>query len=412
MTIVRSAYAPFIALIACTILAAPFSTHAADNLILNPSLETANGSSPASWAKTYWGSVTPTFKYPDTGNTGKGASITLARDTSGDARWAPAAVTVEPSAVYTFSIWYKSNVATEINAEYTSIGGQKSYAWVANVPSSNNAWKQHTVSITTPAGVTKASVYQLIDKKGTLVIDDASLVKATATGPGPTSTPTPGAFSEGMISLTFDDSWLTQYTNALPILDAAGIKGTFYITTEPLMELWDGFMLPKHVQDIFKRGHEIGGHTVTHADLTTLNQTGINREIKNSKTYIERLIGTTISTLAYPYGAYNNTVKTLTKNAGYTTGRATDEGLNVATTDKFALKSECPVNTTPFSQIKQAIDDAKANKQWYILCIHEVNTSGDEYSITPTRLKEITDYVKSIGIKTVTVKEGAALMSQ
>lgn len=401
MTLTRSAASAALALLLFT------PALAAANLIQNPGLETASGANPAQWSKTYWGNVTPTFKYPDTGNSNtKGASITLARDSNGDARWAHAAVSVEPGATYMFNSWYKSNAATEINAEYTTAAGQKSYGWIANVPTSNNAWKQFTASITIPAGVTKISVYHLIDKKGTLTVDDFSLLKNSNT------TLPPGTFAEGMVSFTFDDSWLSQYTDAFPILQAAGIKGTFYITTQPLQELWDGFMIPAHVRDIFKSGHEIGGHTVTHADLTTLNQSGVNREIKNSKTYIERLIGTTISTIAYPYGSYNASVKTLTQNAGYTSGRATDEGLNTATTDTFALKSECPVNTTPLSQIKQAIDDAKASKQWYILCLHEVNNSGDEYSITPARLKEIVDYVQAKSMKIVTVKEGRALMAK
>jgi len=409
MTIIRRA-----ATLLATLLLFTPALAAAANLISNPNLETQSGSVPSQWVKTYWGTVTPTFKYPDVGNnSSKGASITLSRDTGGDARWMHALVTVEPGATYAFSSWYKSNAATEINAEYRTTAGQASYGWIANVPSSNNTWKQITANVTIPADVTKISVYHLIDKKGTLTVDDFSLEKAGTPNPtpGPGPTPVPGAFSEGMVSFTFDDSWLSQYTNAFPLLQAAGIKGTFYITTQPLQELWDGFMIPSQVKDIFKSGHEIGGHTVTHADLTTLNQSGINREIKNSKTYIERLIGSTITTLAYPYGAYNATVRTLTKNAGYTTGRATDEGLNVKTTDKYALKSECPVNTTPFSQIKQAIDDAKQNKQWYILCLHEVNDTGDEYSITPARLKEIIDYVKTSNIKIVTVKEGTTLMA-
>lgn len=38
-------------------------------------------------------------------------------------------------------------------------------------------------------------------------------------------------FTQGFVSLTFDDGLLNQYQNALPILDAAGLKGSFYIIT-------------------------------------------------------------------------------------------------------------------------------------------------------------------------------------
>ena len=38
-------------------------------------------------------------------------------------------------------------------------------------------------------------------------------------------------FDQGFVSLTFDDGLLNQYQNAMPILDAAGLKGSFYIIT-------------------------------------------------------------------------------------------------------------------------------------------------------------------------------------
>ena len=467
------------------------------NLIQNPSFETAgtNGN-PANWARTYWGSPSPTFSYPVAGNgSAKAVQMTLTTNSSGDGRWQPATVAVEPGITYTYTSWYKSNVATEVNVVFTSSSGQVTYGWVANVTSSANAWKQLTATFTVPANVTKASVYHLIDRAGTLVIDDVSLVKGTTTPPpppgGPTVTlsasptsitqgqsstlnwsstnassctasgawtgskalsgsqtvtpnatatytitcnavsgsaitpvsqsvtvtvgaqpPPQGGFAEGMVSLTFDDSWTSQYTNVVPVLDTAGLKGTFYLTTQPIQGGWTGFMTPNQVKDIANKGHEIAGHTVTHADLTTLSQTRINAEIRNSKTYLQDLTGKVVTAFAYPYGAVNNTVKSLLQQAGYTSARGVDEeSLNLATTDKYDLKSSCIETTHTMTQIKAEIDKAKANKQWFILCIHEVKNNGDQYTMTPARFQEIINYIKQTGIKVVTVREGRALMA-
>lgn len=556
-------------------LFAPFAY--AQNLIQNPGLETAGvGGVPANWIKTYWGSPTPTFTYPATGHAGNGATVAFGSNSNGDARWQPDAVAVEAGATYTYSAWYKSNAASEIDVEFTNGSGALSYGWVADVPSSGNVWKQISTQFTVPAGIVKASVFQIIWKKGNLTIDDVSLSKngssppptdpqptlifsgapvsitqgesstlswsttdasgctasdgwtgakgasgsesvapnatttysLACTGPGgdisksvmigvkasstppavptltfsasPTTvtagqqstlswtasnatsctassgwtgtkntngtqtvtvnatttyalactgaggtvsksvtvdakaaTPTqPGQFSEGMISLTFDDSWLSQYTNALPILQNAGLKGTFYLTTQPIQETWDGFMTSNQVKDIANKGHEIAGHTVTHADLATINRTKINNEIKNSKTYLQSLTGASVISLAYPYGSYNNTVKNLTKNAGYTSARGVDyESHNTTTTDTYDLKSQCIETSDSIESIKAKIDSAKANKQWYILCFHEVVNGGDQWSTTPARFQEIVDYAKGIGIKVVTVQEGRALMA-
>ncbi|MBI5456466.1 polysaccharide deacetylase family protein [Candidatus Kaiserbacteria bacterium] len=476
----------------------PGATYAqsAPNLIQNSSFETSgtNGN-PANWARTAWGTPTPTFTYPVSGNgSAKAVQMVLQSNSTGDGRWQPAAVTVEAGATYTYTTWYKSNVATEIDVAYTKSNGSISYGWIADVPSSGNVWKQFTASFTVPSGSVKASPYHILEKTGTLAIDDVSLVKASTTPPPPppgaptltftaspttvtagqqstlswqagnvtsctasgawsgskslsgsatvaptqTSTytlsctgsggniskqatvtvsaqpppPQPGQFTEGMVSLTFDDSWTTQYTNALPILQQAGVKGTFYLTTQPIQEAWNTFMTPNQVKDIAQKGHEIAGHTITHADLTTLSQSAINREIKNSKTYLQNLTGQAVSSFAHPYGAVNNTVKNLLKLAGYTSARGIDyESLNLSTSDKYDLKSMCIETSNPVSEIKAQIDGAKANKQWFILCIHEVKDGGDQYTMTPAKFQEVVNYIKSVGIKVVTVKEGWALMA-
>jgi peptidoglycan/xylan/chitin deacetylase (PgdA/CDA1 family) len=568
MTIPRSLRATFLASFAIAFFAYASLAQAQTNLIQNGDFETAG---PSGWTKIFWGTPTPTFTYPATGHSGSSASVTFSANSNGDARWQPTAVNVTAGQTYTYTEWYKSTVASEIDVEFTNASGAKSYGWVADVPSSNNAWQQISASIVVPSGITKMSVYHLLDKAGTLAIDDVSLVggstpppgaptvtissnptsiqsgqsstitwsstnatsctatgswtgtKATsgtqsvsptatatytlactgaggttsqsttvtvsATPPGaPTATisanptsitsgqsstltwsstnatsctasgawsgtkatsgtqsvspttnstytivcsgasgtttpqsatitvnstpPPPGGFSEGMVSLAFDDAWLSQYQNALPILQAANLKGTFYLTTQPIREQWDGFMTPNQVKDIAQKGHEIAGHTVSHADLTTLSQSRINTEIKSSKTYLQNLTGTTVTSLAYPYGAVNNTVKNLVRNAGYTNARGVQyDTLNTATSDKYDLKSMCIETSNPVSQVKAEIDKAKANKQWFILCFHEILNGGDQWSMTPAKFQEIIDYVKSSGVKVVTMKEGRALMS-
>ena len=234
-------------------------------------------------------------------------------------------------------------------------------------------------------------------------------VTVTVSVPPP---PPPGAFTEGMVTLSFDDSWLSQYTNALPILQTAGIKGTFYLTTQPLQEGWTDFMTPANVLDIATKGHEIADHTVTHPHMPLLTAAQINTEIFSSRTYLQNLTGKSVTTIAYPYGEFNATVKSLVQKAGYTAARGVEEdALNTGASDKFNLKSSCVLKSTPFSVIKAAIDAAKANKQWYIPCFHEIRTLNDEYSLTTAQFQQIVNYVKSSGIKVVTVQQGVALMT-
>lgn len=451
---------------------------------------------PQGWSRVWWGSAVPSWGYPVTGNGGsKAASVTYTATTNGDARWAHTPVAVEPGATYQYSNWYKSNVETEVDVEYTHTNGSKSWGWIATVPSSGDTWKQVTGSVTIPTGVSKAVVYHLLDRPGTLSVDDFSLVKGGSTPPpsptqptvslsanpasitsgqsstlswtssnatsctasgawsgakntsgsevvapaqtatysitcagasgttpatasasvtvGTTPPPPTGGFTEGMVSLTFDDSWLSQYQNALPRLDRAGYKGTFYLTSEPIEGGWSGFMTPAQVKNIASRGHEIAGHSVTHADLTTLSAQQLQDEIVNSKNYLQNLTQKNVTTFAYPYGSTNSTVQTALKNAGYTSARGVDYSThNTATSEIYNLKSQCIETSDTLASIRAKIDSAKANKQWYILCFHEVKSSGDQWNTTPARFQAIIDYLKQSGIKVVTVAEGRALMSQ
>ncbi len=50
---------------------------------------------------------------------------------------------------------------------------------------------------------------------------------------------------------------------------------------------------------------EIGSHTLTHAKLTSLKDTEIYNELKNSKDLLEEKIKKKINFLAYPYGSHN-----------------------------------------------------------------------------------------------------------
>jgi peptidoglycan/xylan/chitin deacetylase (PgdA/CDA1 family) len=273
-----------------------------------------------------------------------------------------------------------------------------------------------------PGNTTKVSIFHLLDKSGTLVVDDFSLTLAGATSTPPTpppatttpptQPPTAEQFAEGMVTLSFDDSWLSQYEQGLPILDQAGIKGTFYITTEPIENGWDGFITLTQLKDIALKGHELGGHTVTHADLATLRRARISSEIRNSKSFIQNQTGTIVTSLAYPYGSYNSTVITQAKQAGYTNARGVEEGLVKKNDDKYTLKSHSVGPTTALSTIRAYIDQAKANKQWYILTLHEIDNAGGEYSTSPQDLQAIVEYIKATGIKAVTMQQGVAAMGQ
>ncbi len=289
-------------------------------------------------------------------------------------------------------------------------GQQSTLSWTSTNATSCNAsggWSgAKAVSGTSAVAPTATTTYSLSCSGAGGSVSAGTTVTVSSTPPPPST------FALGMVTLSFDDSWLTQYQTALPILQTAGIKGTFYLTTAPLFEFWTGFMTTAMVQDIAAKGHEIAGHTVRHPDLTAISQSELVAELNDSKTYLQNLTGQQVTSLAYPYGTNNANVKSVAAAAGYTSARGVSYDVqNTAASDKFDLRSRCIESTVPIAQIQAEIDAAKANKQWYVLCFHEVKDGGDNLATTPARFQQIVNYVKSSGIKSVTVKEGRALMN-
>ncbi len=64
------------------------------------------------------------------------------------------------------------------------------------------------------------------------------------------------------------------------------------------------YMNWQELAELQAAGMEIGAHTVTHRSLWTLPGTLAAREIAESKDIVERKLGGTVTTFAYPYGHY------------------------------------------------------------------------------------------------------------
>ena len=90
------------------------------------------------------------------------------------------------------------------------------------------------------------------------------------------------------VILTFDDGYKSQYTNAKPILDKYGYKATFYIVCNNVGG-GEGMVHPnvkmtwEDIIALYNEGHDIGSHTMSHDDLDSLSERGIEYEVGGSK---------------------------------------------------------------------------------------------------------------------------------
>lgn len=115
-----------------------------------------------------------------------------------------------------------------------------------------------------------------------------------------------------VLAISFDASWGADKTlSILDILDRYNVKTTFF-----LVGGWvDKY--PDMVEEIFRRGHEIGNHSATHAHMNQLSEDGIRSELRIMSDKVEKLTGVRPTLFRPPYGEYNNRVIQVARAEGY-----------------------------------------------------------------------------------------------
>ena len=124
--------------------------------------------------------------------------------------------------------------------------------------------------------------------------------------------------------LTFDDGFRNWLTAAVPLLRRLGVRATFYVCPGLFggrhwhLDGEEGRLLDEsEAGELVEAGMELGSHTLSHPDLRLLDGGELSRELEESKSAVERVIGRPCRTLAYPYGLYDERVVSAARAAGY-----------------------------------------------------------------------------------------------
>jgi len=233
----------------------------------------------------------------------------------------------------------------------------------------------------------------------------AVAVAGLASGVGaPAQAASMAATSGATVSFTFDDGRANQLTNAVPALDAAGMKGTFFIISDALT--WgSSYLTAAQVKALADDGQEVGNHTKTHADLTTLSASGVRTEFTKSQAKLTAAAGGVAPrTCAYPHGSANSTVESVA--AEFFRGcRSTDGGTNKPSTDRYRLRTFYVHTSTSAAQIRAAVDKAAADKVWLILCYHGVGKINSSDDVSADTFAAHVKAVKASGVKVRTASQ-------
>ncbi|MCC3264826.1 polysaccharide deacetylase family protein [Arthrobacter gengyunqii] len=155
-----------------------------DNLVQNPSLETAGATAGTAkcWSPGGYGTNTPVFKQV-AGRTGKVAQqLTMSGYKDGDAKLLPTldmgecAPTGQAGQKYSLKAWYKSTAYTQFDLYYRTGAGSWNYWTSSPYLNASSSWTQGSwTSPPLPAGATAVSFGLNLFSNGVLTTDDYSL---------------------------------------------------------------------------------------------------------------------------------------------------------------------------------------------------------------------------------------------
>ncbi len=158
--------------------------------------------------------------------------------------------------------------------------------------------------------------------------------------------------SKPMVCVTFDDGYLDNYENAVPILLKHGIPASFFVSTGIVST--DGIFqhdlkrkqkkLPMmtwaQLRAMQNEGFTIGSHTVNHIDCASEDEEIVRSELTQSLFDIQRELGIKEVIFAYPYGGRQHMTPErlqLVKEAGYSACLSAYGGVNVNQVDCYNI---------------------------------------------------------------------------
>jgi peptidoglycan/xylan/chitin deacetylase (PgdA/CDA1 family)/GT2 family glycosyltransferase len=149
------------------------------------------------------------------------------------------------------------------------------------------------------------------------------------------------------VVLTFDDGYADLNDNVFPVLEEHGFKAVVYIVTEQVggKNQWDigkGYpevplMRAEDIAHWAARGVEFGSHSCTHADLTTLPDPELEREIVASATTLMEVTGRKVASFAYPHGRYDDRVLRLVRQT-YPSAVSSRYGIASLAGDRYLIE--------------------------------------------------------------------------
>ena len=239
-------------------------------------------------------------------------------------------------------------------------------------------------------------------------------------------------FPNGVVSITFDDSYSTQFTGARPKMDTLGFRGTLYTICDVIGT--GGYLTLPQLQTVQNNsGWEIAGHAYSvanhNAKYNTLTAATVEDDVRKTRMWMASN-GFTSDSFAYPGGWFSRTTDGTSIEA--LTCRYFSNGRGISSADNlesfpppalYRMRSITGIGSLAGGAAKGlpanltgnggALDRCQLDGSWTILTFHEITAgaAANANQCSQTDFDMIMDAIAARGIPVLPVGDVLRLYS-
>ncbi|HEX4823339.1 MAG TPA: polysaccharide deacetylase family protein [Candidatus Polarisedimenticolaceae bacterium] len=117
------------------------------------------------------------------------------------------------------------------------------------------------------------------------------------------------------VALTFDDGWSNNLDVAFPLLHRRGWPATVFVPSAFLDRR--PFMTRDELREVVAMGFEVGNHTHSHPDVSTLSGAALREEVRTCSSVLEDVLGVAPRYFCFPYGRYDPASRAIVAESGF-----------------------------------------------------------------------------------------------